>query len=456
MASVMTEQNGTCLIQFVDGAKRRRSVRFGKTKPRTIDMIKVRIEQMVKCQKLGMPFDPELQQWLQGLADPLHEKFAKAGLVEARKVHQTTTLAAFLDDFLARRSDMKPATISVWQQSMRNLKGYFGLDRDITTISEADAIEFRQHLVTQGLATTTVSKRLQFVRTFFHDARRRRMVSENPFAEVTAKSIIRLDKRHFVRREEVERLMAVCPDHHWRTIVGLARFGGLRCPSEVLSLRWQDIDWVNQRINVPSPKTEHHGKGNRLIPLFPELLELLRESRNLAVEGSEYVVDERFRNGALGEFGWKSCNLRTQFTRIVRRAGLKPWPKLFHALRSSRETELAKDYPIHVVTAWLGNTPAVAMKHYLLTTDDDFERAARGDSKYAALQISPKEAAPSAAHDVQIPMQQTEVMRSNHSQSQRFAPNDVEKLSELLRLATVSEPLRVDSEQKYRGTRIRT
>ena len=64
--------------------------------------------------------------------------------------------------------------------------------------------------------------------------------------------------------------------------------------------------------------------------------------------------------------------------------GLKPWPRLFHAMRASRETELAKDYPIHVVTAWSGNTPRIAMKHYLQVTDDDFERAAQGGAEYGA------------------------------------------------------------------------
>ena len=63
--------------------------------------------------------------------------------------------------------------------------------------------------------------------------------------------------------------------------------------------------------------------------------------------------------------------------------GLKPWPRLFHAMRASRETELAKDYPIHVVTAWSGNTPRIAMKHYLQVTDDDFERAAQGGAQVA-------------------------------------------------------------------------
>lgn len=46
---------------------------------------------------------------------------------------------------------------------------------------------------------------------------------------------------------------------------------GLRCPSEVLSLRWCDIDGGKGRIRVPSPKTEHiKGMASRIIPLFPE------------------------------------------------------------------------------------------------------------------------------------------------------------------------------------------
>jgi hypothetical protein len=56
------------------------------------------------------------------------------------------------------------------------------------------------------------------------------------------------------------------------------------------------------------------------------------------------------------------------------------WPKLFHNLRASRETELAKVYPVHLVCAWLGHAAAIAQKHYLQLTDEDFERAARTHS----------------------------------------------------------------------------
>jgi hypothetical protein len=69
-------------------------------------------------------------------------------------------------------------------------------------------------------------------------------------------------------------------------------------------------------------------------------------------------------------------NLRTQLEQIIRKAGLEPWPKLWQNLRSTRETELAETTPLHVVCAWIGNSRAVAAKHYLQIRDEDFDRAA--------------------------------------------------------------------------------
>src|SRR5262249_23451502 len=78
-------------------------------------------------------------------------------------------------------------------------------------------------------------------------------------------------------------------------------------------------------------------------------------------------------------------NLRTQFFRILRRAGVQPWERLFHNLRASRQTELADQFPLHVVTDWIGNSPDIADRHYLKTTDQHFEKAIRGLSADATL-----------------------------------------------------------------------
>ena len=246
------------------------------------------------------------------------------------------------------------------------------------------ADDFKQWLIGRKLASSTISKRLQVAHSFFQAMRRRKLISENPFDGVKATATGIQDRQRFVTRAEIARVLDACPTHHWRTIVALSRFGGLRCPSEVLSLRWHDVDWETGRIVVTSPKTEHFvGKASRVIPMFPELRPILTEAFELAPDGAEYVVDPKFRKAAMGPAGWMNANLRTTFEKIVRRAGLTSWPRLFHNLRASRETELVEAYPVQVVTSWLGNTPAVAMRHYLMTTDSHFAAAIRGDAEAA-------------------------------------------------------------------------
>jgi hypothetical protein len=71
----------------------------------------------------------------------------------------------------------------------------------------------------------------------------------------------------------------------------------------------------------------------------------------------------------------KNINLRTQLLRIIEKAGLTPWPKLFQNLRASRATELAKEHPGHVAAEWLGHSTKVAANHYWQTTYEDFARA---------------------------------------------------------------------------------
>jgi len=78
----------------------------------------------------------------------------------------------------------------------------------------------------------------------------------------------------------------------------------------------------------------------------------------------------------MGKAGWRNCNLRTRFEKIISNAGLTRWPRLFHNLRSSRQTELAEVFPSHVVCSWMGNSEDIARKHYYQVTDAHFAAAA--------------------------------------------------------------------------------
>ena len=68
------------------------------------------------------------------------------------------------------------------------------------------------------------------------------------------------------------------------------------------------------------------------MPLFPRLRPYLEEAFELAEPGSEFVISDRRTS---------NVNLRTQFQRILRRAMIEPWPRLFHNLRASFQPTFA-------------------------------------------------------------------------------------------------------------------
>lgn len=378
MASIARDKNGYRRILFVATDGRRPTIRLGKASKRSAEDIKNRVEQLLESIRLNRPMEADLADWVAGLEPPLADKLARAGLIPEPESKETATLGPFLKAHIDGRADLKPSTKIVRGQVINDLTEFFGESRDPRSILPGHADDFKQWLVGRKLAATTIHKRLQIARWFFHAMKRRKLIDENPFDGVKAVAAGIKDRQRFIERADIARVLEACPNHHWRTIVALCRFAGLRCPSEVLSLRWRDIDWEAGRMVVASPKTEHHvGKANREVPIFAELRPVLAEAFELATDGAEYVVDEKFRKGAIGPTGWLNSNLRTTFEKIVRRAGLTPWPRLFQNLRASLETELAGLFPIQGVTEWLGNTPSVALKHYLITTKEHFEKAVR-------------------------------------------------------------------------------
>src|SRR5207247_11401290 len=117
----------------------------------------------------------------------------------------------------------------------------------------------------------------------FNDAVDDRIITSDPFRKVKAPSQENKERFFFVDLPTIERVIAKCPDSEWRLIVALARYGGLRTPSETLALRWGDVDWSNSRIRVRSPKTERYkGRASREIPLLPELRPYLEHVVTLA------------------------------------------------------------------------------------------------------------------------------------------------------------------------------
>ncbi|HTU26852.1 MAG TPA: tyrosine-type recombinase/integrase [Pirellulales bacterium] len=373
MASISSDQNGNRTVQFIGRDRKRKSIRLGHVSLNAARTFKTRVEALNAAKLLGHGIDNATAEWVAERDDVMLDKLADVGLIERRG---SGLLGQFVESYVDGRTDVKPATKEIWEQGRKGLIGYFGEDKPIREITPGDADAYKLHLLDKKLAPMTVRKRLQFAKMITRAAIRNRLIGFDPFVEVNIKPAMP-DRARFITPDETAAVLKACRDRNWRSIVALARWGGLRCPSEVLSLRWTDVDWEENKVLVTSPKTEHHpGKASRTIPLFPELRAELREAFEVAPDGAVYVVAERFRLASNGPKGWRNCNLRTTFEKIVKRAGLEPWPRLFHNLRASRQTELAERFPSHVVCAWLGNSEDIARQHYYQVTDQHFKSAA--------------------------------------------------------------------------------
>lgn len=383
MASTHTDSKGRTRIAFRSLDRRQVFLRLGRLTERQAkraERTRAMIADLERAARSGYR-DEQAQRWADHQPARIYDKLSESGLVPKREAQRVYTLGALLDAYFAT-AQVKGSTRIRYEQGRDRLLAYFGRERELHTISTQDAEEWRAWLLEQTktvgtgaqsrkkrrYSDATVAKDVTLARQFLAKGVRWGQLPTNPFDGVRAGSQRNPDRLHYIPPEDAQRLLDACPDTDWRCIIALCRWGGLRCPSEVLRLRWSDIQFTDSeragRMVVRSPKTEHHeGKGERVVPLFPELEPILRDAFIQAADGAERVV---------GRYPESTPNLRPAMLPIVRRAGLAVWPRLFHNLRASRVDDIRRTYPGKVADAWMGNSEGVSRAHYEGVRESDF------------------------------------------------------------------------------------
>lgn len=365
MASIDWEGNRARLM-FRDEAGKQCCLRLGRCTKREVARALEGFEHVLTADRLGSTMNPDGVRWLEGLSDVIYKRVVRLGLAEPRAAAVTVTM----NDLLTRFDDasiVKASTRAAYKQASDSLRDHFKESKPINSITQADADDWRKMLAESKLAPATVAKRVHIAKAIFRKAVKWKMLESSPFGDLRAGSQCNPERSFYVPVEAVRSIMEACPDDHWRAIIGLSRFAGLRCPSEVTLLRWGDVNWEHNRLTVRSPKTEaHDGHAARVVPIAPELRPILLALFDRAEPGAEAVVP-RLRDPKM--------NLRTTFRKIIERVGLTAWPRLFHNMRASCATDWVERFPNHVVAGWLGHSPLIAAQHYLQTRDAHFDLA---------------------------------------------------------------------------------
>jgi integrase len=376
----------------------RSSLWLGTVPQADADAIVSHIDSIVDAINNGRAIDKGSRKWLASLPDKLHNKLATLELCEPRTppepvIVEDRSLQTLAERYLKTTTKKKLPTQKKLRQAADKLQRYFGATRAVDSITSGDAQEWAIWMAASGnsregkprnepkrqaakrkttLSESTVRRSSGLAKQILDFAVDLRWITENPFAKLVASVQPNEERMFFVDQPTVQAILDSIPDNsRWRAIIALARFGGLRIPSELSTLKWSDIDFQAGRMTIHATKTEHHrGKGIRVCPLFPELRPYLLDLAQVLEIDIETPPTEPVFVDLTG-----ASNLRTQFEKIIKAAGVAQWPKLFQNLRASRETELMSKFPAKDVCSWIGNSLAIAMKHYVMATDESFRRA---------------------------------------------------------------------------------
>ena len=354
-------------------SKKRKVVGLGAITEDEANVAMENIEHLLECVDRSRTPCKSTRQWLDRIPDRLHGRLAALGLCEARLVRDLpTTVIAYCRNYIDGRKDwQKPEN---YRQAVDKLEKFLGKDIPLVALTKGEAERWHRWMIDDlEMSPNTAGQNVKRCRQMLKAAIDDGLLEKNPLKGIKIDLSSDKTKNRYIDAETAKAILGACPDQEWRVVFALARYGGLRCPSEVLRLRWSDINWERGRFKVHSTKTKRVGKGERVVPLFPELRTELADLSEIVQPGIEvpatdYVI-KRYRH--------TEQNLRSQLHRIADGAGVERWPKPFMCLRSSRRTELERSgrFANHVLNDWFGHSGAIAETHYLQTTEDDFELA---------------------------------------------------------------------------------
>lgn len=312
-------------------------------------------------------------------------------------------LATFRDFYLQRRArrggddshtkrrhkkfpKLSGDTLKEHDITLRYLIEHFGPGQMIDTIGPLDADAWldaleddklvkarsekcRRHYA--RLSEQTVRGHVRNAKAMFNWARAFEIVTVNPFDDFEG-TPLDSEPNHHVSLDDFEKVVAAASSDRWRAMFGLCRLAGLRTGAALTlpwagqatdshgKRHWIGVDWDRRRICVVGK--HKRTRRYREVPVCQRLLDILLAAFENAKDGQVTVT------------GFSGNNVVRDGNRIVRVAGLEPWPKLYQAMRSSCENDWkSAGYAEPTYCAWAGHSPTVSRKHYVAPTDAEFD-----------------------------------------------------------------------------------
>ena len=184
------------------------------------------------------------------------------------------------------------------------------IGRELNSIRKSDLMDFVRIRRRNGVKDSSIARELACMSSVFAYAELNDMCEITPPISLVKKTLKKSKpKTRYLSEEEYDKLLLHASDH-LKTIIIFTVETGMR-KEEYLSLRWKDVNLVNNRIHVRDTK---NGK-DRNIPISKLAKEQLHKQLHNNINKSEYVF---YKND-----GSRIGDIKKTFNRSCQRAGIK-------------------------------------------------------------------------------------------------------------------------------------
>lgn len=276
--------------------------------------------------------------------------------------HLQEVIQEFLQ-YMRTEKDASSQTLAAYRSDLKPLENFLLQERIAPELANLTTPVLRRYFIwvqdERKLSAASLRRKIHCFRSFFRYLVEQEYISQDPMRKIRPpKEPERIPV--YLREEELKRLLAA-PKYlggHYclrdTLILHLLAYCGLR-RSELLRLDWDDVDLGTGTLHVRGK-----GKRERLIPLIPELQQMLWEylQTRLPLQNRALVV------GREGHRMNKDALTRL-FKRYVRMAGLNPAVITPHTLRHSFATLLLeKGVDVFTIQELLGHADLASTRIY--------------------------------------------------------------------------------------------
>jgi integrase len=297
---------------------------------------------------------------------------------------QTFDTAA--DEFIARKAlTRREVTVTSYKAALTHPREDFGTKR-LADVTPTDIERTVAKLVKLGRSKRTAELMLHVVRAIFKDAVKAKTIASNPAEDVEPRGVDAKERAGLSAADVAKLRKYLASDRLYAcwllTLLGLRR-------SEVLGLRWSDIDLTAKTLTISRGRVLADGRaktvegktktmrGVRTLPLLPDLLAALRKLRDsqLAEFGATQIREGLI---ALDEAGEPIRPERySDLWREACKAAGVPVVTLHGARHSAVTTMRDAGVPDHIVAKFAGHDEVVMRRVYSHADAEGLETAAK-------------------------------------------------------------------------------